>query len=43
MAYNVLIVDDSTSMRAVIKKIVKASGFNVGKFFEASNGVEALK
>jgi two-component system chemotaxis response regulator CheY len=29
-------------MRAVIKKIVKASGFNVGEFFEATNGREAL-
>lgn len=43
MAYNVLIVDDSSPMRAVIKKIVKASGFDVGWFFEASNGREALK
>lgn len=43
MAYNILIVDDSTPMRAVIKKIVKASGFEVGQFFEAVNGREALK
>jgi two-component system, chemotaxis family, chemotaxis protein CheY len=43
MAYNVLIVDDSTPMRVVIKKVVKASGFNAGHFFEASNGREALK
>ena len=43
MAYNVLIVDDSLPMRGVIKKIVKASGFNVKQFFEASNGHEALK
>jgi two-component system, chemotaxis family, chemotaxis protein CheY len=43
MAYNVLIVDDSTPMRAVIKKIVKASGFNVGQFFEAINGFEAME
>jgi len=42
MAYNVLIVDDSTPMRAVIKKVVKASGFNLGDIFEASNGREAL-
>jgi two-component system, chemotaxis family, chemotaxis protein CheY len=42
MAYNVLIVDDSTPMRAVIKKVVKASGFNSGQIFEASNGKEAL-
>ncbi|MBW2644280.1 MAG: response regulator [Deltaproteobacteria bacterium] len=43
MAYNILIVDDSTPMRAVIKKVVKASGFDVGQFFEAANGIEALK
>jgi two-component system chemotaxis response regulator CheY len=42
MAYNVLIVDDSTPMRAVIKKVIKASGFNLGDIFEASNGREAL-
>ncbi|MBW2605032.1 MAG: response regulator [Deltaproteobacteria bacterium] len=42
MAYNVLIVDDSTPMRAVIKKVVKASGFNLNRIFEASNGREAL-
>ncbi len=43
MAYNILIVDDSTPMRSVIKKVVKASGFNVGQVFEAANGIEALK
>jgi len=43
MAYNILIVDDSSPMRAVIKKIVKASGFNVGQFFEAINGLEAME
>ncbi|MDY6842554.1 MAG: response regulator [Thermodesulfobacteriota bacterium] len=43
MAYSVLIVDDSVPMRSVIKKTVKASGFNVGQFFEASNGKEAME
>ncbi len=42
MAYNILIVDDSAPMRAVIKKVVKASGFNSGQIYEASNGKEAL-
>jgi len=42
MAYNVLIVDDSKPMRAVIKKVIRASGFDVGEFFEAGNGKEAL-
>jgi len=43
MAYNILIVDDSTPMRALIKKVVKASGFDVGEFYEASNGKEACQ
>ena len=42
MAYNVLVVDDSLPMRSVIKKTIRASGFNVGQFFDASNGREAL-
>ena len=42
MAYNVLVVDDSLPMRGIVKKIIKASGFNVQQFFEASNGIEAL-
>lgn len=43
MSYNVLIVDDSSSMRKVIKKILQISGFDVGEIFEASNGKEALE
>ncbi len=43
MAYNILIVDDSIPMRAVIKKTIKASGFNVGEVFEAADGKEALE
>ena len=42
MAYNILIVDDSMPMRAVIKKIIRASGFDVGTFFDAANGNQAL-
>jgi len=42
MAFNVLIVDDSSTMRAVIKKVIKVSGFNVGQFLEAGDGGEAL-
>jgi two-component system, chemotaxis family, chemotaxis protein CheY len=29
-------------MRAVIKKVIKASGFAIGEFFEAGNGQEAM-
>ena len=43
MAFNVLIVDDSTSMRTVIRKTLEMSGFDVGQFFEAANGKEALE
>ena len=42
MAYNVLIVDDSSTMRTVIKKTISACGFNTGQFYEAANGREAL-
>jgi two-component system chemotaxis response regulator CheY len=42
MAYNVLIVDDSKSMRKVLKKVLTVSGFRVGECLEAGNGKEAL-
>lgn len=43
MAFNVLIVDDSSSMRAIIKKTIKVSGFNVGQFLTAEDGTDAMK
>lgn len=42
MAYNVLIVDDSVTMRALIRKILVISGFDIGEYFEGANGREAL-
>ncbi len=42
MAYNILIVDDSSPMRAVIKKVIRASGFKTGSLYEAASGSEAL-
>ena len=42
MSYNILIVDDSKSMRKVITKTLLASGFDVGSLMEAENGREAL-
>mgnify|MGYP000493728928 FL=1 len=42
MPYNVMIVDDSRSMRQVIRKILGVSGFKVGDCLEAGNGREAL-
>lgn len=42
MSFNVLIVDDSNSMRTVIKKIISISGFKIDQCIEAGNGKEAL-
>jgi two-component system, chemotaxis family, chemotaxis protein CheY len=43
MAYNILIVDDSETMRKVILKALTLSGFDLGICLEAGNGEEALK
>lgn len=42
MGVNILIVDDSNTMRAVIKRTLAISGLDVGEVYEASNGIEAL-
>jgi len=42
MSFNVLIVDDSGAMRAVVKKIITLSGFKMDECYEAANGREAL-
>jgi two-component system chemotaxis response regulator CheY len=42
MSFNVLIVDDSNAMRAVIKKIITISGFQMDQCLEAGNGKEAM-
>ncbi len=43
MSFNVLIVDDSNSMRSVIKKIITLSGFKMDQCYEAGNGKQALE
>ena len=43
MGFNVLIVDDSSSMRSIIKKTLEMSGFDIGQISEAGNGQEALE
>lgn len=43
MAFNILVVDDSETMRAVIKKTVVMSGVQIGELREACNGKEALQ
>ncbi len=42
MAFNILVVDDSETMRAVIKKTVKMCGVDIGTLLEAENGRVAL-
>lgn len=43
MALNILVVDDSSIMRAMIIKVLRISGLPCGEFYQAANGVEALK
>jgi two-component system chemotaxis response regulator CheY len=43
MAYNVLIVDDSATMRTLVRKILMISGLDLGECFEGANGKEALE
>ncbi|MBU8920400.1 MAG: response regulator [Bacteroidales bacterium] len=42
MSLNVLVVDDSKIIRAVIKKTLGLSGVPVAEFYQAENGQEAL-
>ena len=42
MAYNVLIVDDSAIVRAVVRKALGLTGVALGEILEAANGQEAL-
>ncbi len=43
MSFNLLIVDDSASMRAVIKKVITISGFQMDQCLEAGNGRQAME
>jgi two-component system chemotaxis response regulator CheY len=42
MAYNVLIVDDSPAMRSFVRRVLDMSGLEVGTYYQAGNGREAL-
>ena len=42
MPANVLVVDDSGTMRGMIKRTLAMSGLNIGEVYEAANGIEAL-
>ena len=43
MSYAILIVDDSLPMRSVIKRTLKAAGYENSEIFEAQNGKEGLE
>ncbi len=42
MAFNVLVVDDSSVMRSIIIRTLKLSGLPIAEVFEAGNGQEAI-
>lgn len=43
MAFNVLVVDDSTVMRSMIIKTLRLSGVPINELYQAANGMEGLK
>src|SRR6185295_16040344 len=43
MAYNILVVDDSDTMRAVIAKSIGLAGVELGSLFQAANGAEGIE
>lgn len=43
MAFNVLVVDDSAAMRAMIIKTLRMSGVPLGEIYQAGNGQEGLQ
>ncbi len=42
MSRDVLIVDDSATIRQIVKRTMQMAGLDVGEVYEASNGIEAL-
>ncbi len=42
MSSDILIVDDSATIRSVMRRTVRMIGLDVGEIFEAANGIEAL-
>ncbi len=42
MPQDVLIVDDSSVIRQMVKRTMDLAGLDVGEIYEASNGIEAL-
>lgn len=42
MPRDVLIVDDSDTIRRIVKRTMEMAGLDVGEVYEAANGIEAL-
>ncbi len=42
MAYNVLVVDDSRTIRSMLVKTLQLTSHDIGHIFQATNGKEAL-
>jgi two-component system chemotaxis response regulator CheY len=42
MPQDVLIVDDSTVIRQMVRRTMDLAGLDIGEVYEASNGIEAL-
>ena len=42
-AVNILVVDDSAMMRAMIKRVAALTGLPIGQIFEAQDGQQALE
>ena len=42
MSFNILVIDDSKTIRSVIKKTLQISGVPIGELHEAENGQEGL-
>lgn len=43
MSVDVILVDDSSAMRKMIRRVLDVSGFALGRCHEASNGKDALE
>jgi two-component system, chemotaxis family, chemotaxis protein CheY len=43
VAFNILVVDDSAVMRAMIIRILRLTGLSLGEVYEAPNGREGLR
>lgn len=42
MAYNILVVDDSKTIRSIVAKTLRLTKLEIAEIFEAANGKEAL-